>query len=79
MTTRPEHLPASQHHHAGEHHADDGDAVCPVCRARVNSATAPSRAHDGETWFFCDDTCLRAFVKRPDHYVARARAERGEG
>lgn len=63
-------------HHDGEHHAADGDAVCPVCRARVDSRTAPSRPFDGETWFFCDDRCLRAFEGRPDFYVARARAER---
>jgi YHS domain-containing protein len=65
-------------HHHGEHHAADGDAICPVCRARVDSRTAPSRAHDGETWFFCDDRCLRAFEGRPDFYVARARNERAQ-
>ncbi len=61
--------------HDGEHHDAGGDAVCPVCRARVNSVTAPSREFDGETWHFCDEKCVRAFEKRPAHYAERARAE----
>lgn len=65
-------------HHQGEHHAADGDAICPVCRARVDSRTAPTREHDGESWFFCDDRCLWAFESRPDFYATRARAERAQ-
>lgn len=61
--------------HEGEHHDASGDVICPVCRARVNSATAPTRTFDGETWFFCNAKCLRAFDKRPAFYAARARAE----
>ena len=61
--------------HEGEHHDAAGDVICPVCRARVNSATAPSRVFDGVTWFFCNDKCLRAWDKRPVFYAARARAE----
>lgn len=66
-------------HHDGEHHAADGDAICPVCRARVDSRTAPSREHDGQRWFFCDGRCLRAFERQPDFYVARARVEQALG
>jgi YHS domain-containing protein len=66
----------SDDHDHGDHHSADGDAVCPVCRQRVDTRTAPSRLRDDETWYFCNDTCLRAFDKRPDHYVARARRER---
>ncbi len=62
-------------HHHGEHHAADGDAICPVCRARVDSNTAPRREHAGEAWYFCDERCLRAFEVRPDFYATRARAE----
>ncbi len=69
----------SDDHDRGDHHAPDGDAVCPVCRERVDTRTAPSRFRDGETWYFCNDTCLRAFEKRPDHYVERARRERTTG
>lgn len=65
--------------HHGEHHDAAGDAKCPVCRALVNSASAPSRLFDGETWFFCDGRCLDAFLKRPAYYAARARAERKTG
>lgn len=61
--------------HDGEHHDAAGDAICPVCRARVNSATAPSCRFDGDAWFFCNDKCLRAFQNRPAYYAARARAE----
>jgi YHS domain-containing protein len=61
--------------HHGEHHDAEGDAICPVCRARVSSASAPSREFDGESWYFCNDTCLRAFLKRPGFYVLRARRE----
>lgn len=61
--------------HEGEHHDADGDAICPVCRARVNSATAPSRVFEGHRWFFCNEACLRAWDRRPAHYAARARAE----
>ena len=66
----------NDHDHHDDHHAADGDAVCPVCRERVDSRTAPSRVRDDETWYFCNDTCLRAFDRRPDHYVDRAHAER---
>ena len=69
---------SSYPHHHGEHHAADGDATCPVCRARVDSRTAPRRDHAGEAWYFCDDRCLRAFDARPDFYVTRARAERAQ-
>jgi YHS domain-containing protein len=61
--------------HEGEHHDADGDAICPVCRSRVNSATAPSRTFEGRRWFFCNEACLRAWDRRPAHYAARARAE----
>jgi YHS domain-containing protein len=61
--------------HEGEHHDATGDVICPVCRARVNSATAPRRIFDGETWFFCGGPCLRAFDKRPAFYADRARLE----
>jgi YHS domain-containing protein len=70
-------MSTSPHHH-GEHHAADGDATCPVCRARVDSRTAPRRDHAGEAWFFCDDRCLRAFDARPDFYVTRAHVERAQ-
>lgn len=61
--------------HEGEHHDEHGDATCPVCRARVNSTTAPSREFDGRTWYFCNDACLRAFDRRPGFYAERALAE----
>ena len=61
--------------HEGEHHDAAGDAICPVCRARVNSSTAPSRGFAEETWFFCNLKCLRAFEKRAAFYADRARAE----
>lgn len=65
--------------HEGEHHDASGDVICPVCRARVNSATAPSRTFDRETFFFCNDKCLTALAKRPAFYAERARAEGSTG
>ena len=65
-------MPHSSDH--DDHHAADGDAVCPVCLMTVDSHTAPARDHDGETWSFCNDRCVRAFDKHPDHFAARARA-----
>jgi YHS domain-containing protein len=65
-------------HHSGQHHAADGDAICPVCRARVDSRTAPRGEYGGETWFFCDDRCQRAFEDRPRFYATRAWAARAK-
>jgi P-type Cu+ transporter len=62
----------NEHPHAriDDHHDEHGDAVCPVCRMRVNSATAPSRVYEGKTYYFCEQSCLRAFDQSPAKYAA---------
>ena len=55
--------------HGHDHHAADGDAVCPVCEMNVSSATSPSRDYEGKTYYFCNDSCARAFDQEPAEYA----------
>jgi Cu+-exporting ATPase len=57
------------HDHGPDHHHEGGDAVCPVCEMRVESATSPSRDYNGKTYYFCNDSCARAFDQEPDEYA----------
>ncbi len=59
----------SDHGHHHDHHDGDGDAVCPVCEMKVNSATSPSREYEGKTYYFCNESCLRAFDQEPAEYA----------
>lgn len=56
-------------HGHDDHHAADGDAVCPVCEMKVNSATSPSREYEGKTYYFCNESCARAFDQEPAEYA----------
>lgn len=58
------------HHEHHDHHDEGGDAVCPVCEMRVNSATSPSREYNGKTYYFCNASCVHAFDQEPDEYAA---------
>jgi Cu+-exporting ATPase len=51
------------------HHSDEGDAICPVCEMKVHSATSPSREYEGVTYYFCNDSCARAFDQEPAEYA----------
>lgn len=43
----------------------------PVCGMQIDPrAAAASREHDGETYYFCSDACLRQFEKDPGKYAA---------
>jgi P-type Cu+ transporter len=55
------------HEHA--HHHDGGDAVCPVCEMTVDSATSPRREYEGTTYYFCNESCARAFDQEPAEYA----------
>ncbi len=57
------------HGHEHHHHHDGGDAICPVCEMKVDSATAPSREYAGKTYYFCNDSCARAFDQEPAEYA----------
>lgn len=56
-------------HGHDDHHAADGDAICPVCEMRVSSATSPSRQYEGKTYYFCNESCVRAFDQEPAEYA----------
>lgn len=55
-----------EHEH---HHHDGGDAICPVCEMKVDSATSPSREYEGKTYYFCNESCARAFDQEPAEYA----------
>ena len=57
------------HDHDHNHHGESGDATCPVCEMTVDSATSPSRAHLGKKYYFCNESCARAFDQEPDEYA----------
>lgn len=57
------------HGHDDHHHDDGGDAVCPVCEMKVSSATSPSRDYEGKTYYFCNESCARAFDQEPAEYA----------
>jgi Cu+-exporting ATPase len=57
------------HDHGHDHHHDGGDAICPVCEMKVDSATSPSREHGGKTYYFCNESCARAFDQEPSEYA----------
>lgn len=65
---------------AGRHaqHAPSGTPVDPVCGMEVDPAKAAgTRVADGETYFFCSQTCLDAFDRDAAMYAHHEqRAER---
>jgi len=51
--------------------SETGTAVDPVCGMDVERATAPFRhAHEGQTYYFCSESCSRRFRADPGSYVA---------
>jgi Cu+-exporting ATPase len=64
-----EHGHGQDDHGHDDHHAADGDATCPVCEMKVNSATSPSREYEGKTYYFCNESCARAFDQEPAEYA----------
>jgi len=36
---------------------------------KVSSATSPSREHEGKTYYFCNESCARAFDQEPAEYA----------
>jgi Cu+-exporting ATPase len=62
-----------QHHHHG-HAAPAADAATdPVCNMKVDRATAKwTSEHNGETYYFCSEGCLRKFEADPEKYLAPA-------
>ena len=46
------------------------DHVDPVCGMTVSAGSELHHEHEGETYYFCSEFCLRKFSKTPDQYVA---------
>lgn len=45
--------------------------IDPVCGMHVSPATAEHTSeHDGKTFYFCSQVCLRRFADEPDVYAA---------
>ena len=40
-------------------------AIDPVCDMTVNPAKDRKRQHDGKTYYFCSDGCIRKFEADP--------------
>nr|WP_291755960.1 YHS domain-containing protein [Cellulomonas sp. 73-92] len=56
------------HHH--NRPTDDTRVVDPVCRMKVDPATAPaSRRHEATIFYFCSTGCAAAFEVDPRRYV----------
>jgi Cu+-exporting ATPase len=64
-----EHGHGQDDHGHDDHHAANGDATCPVCEMKVNSATSPSREYEGKTYYFCNESGARAFDQEPAEYA----------
>ncbi|BAZ37539.1 hypothetical protein NIES4101_34620 [Calothrix sp. NIES-4101] len=43
----------------------DNIAVDPICGMAVEKATALKSERDGETYYFCSQTCLHTFESQP--------------
>jgi Cu+-exporting ATPase len=56
-------------HHEHHDHGHGGDAICPVCEMRVDTATSPSREYEGKTYYFCNESCAREFDQDPAEYA----------
>jgi YHS domain-containing protein len=63
------------HGHHGSRHdgrGQRGRPVDPVCGMELDPAhAAGTRVAEGETYFFCSQTCLDAFDQRPAMYAHR--------
>ncbi len=52
----------------------------PVCGMSVDVATAYAEAVDGETYYFCSESCRQRFAEDPGGYITRSRqGGSGEG
>lgn len=43
----------------------DKTAVDPICGMTVEKATALKSERDGQTYYFCSQTCLHSFESQP--------------
>ncbi len=50
-------------------------AADPVCGMTVNTVGAITRAHNGETFYFCSEGCAKAFEADPESYLTAKESE----
>ena len=43
-----------------------------ACEMKVESATSPSLRYEGKTYYFCNDSCAKAFDQEPAEYAVGA-------
>jgi Cu+-exporting ATPase len=70
------------HHHHGAHspaaccsaHAtsdEEGSVIDPVCGMRIQPENAAGHVeHNGETYYFCSESCVAKFEREPERYLA---------
>ena len=63
-------ISSHDHSHHQHDHTADNRAIDPVCGMRVDRATARwTTSHEGETYHFCSEGCLRKFEAAPAQYL----------
>ena len=45
-------------------------AIDPICGMQVDEATGLSAERDGQTFYFCSQSCHDRFVAEPERYAA---------
>lgn len=58
--------------HGGERPETGAKATDPVCGMTVDTATAKTAVHAGQTYYFCSESCLGKFEASPQKYVQAA-------
>jgi Cu+-exporting ATPase len=48
--------------------------IDPVCGMTVDPSDAPTRTHDGKSYWFCGEGCAKAFAADPGKYLGRVPA-----
>lgn len=67
------HVMGHRGHHSGAHGGDQPGAAAkatdPVCGMTVDTATAKTAVHAGQTYYFCSESCRSKFEAAPQKYV----------
>ncbi|MEN8281955.1 heavy metal translocating P-type ATPase [Acinetobacter gerneri] len=57
------------HDHRHHSHADANTAIDPVCGMSVDKGTDLKTEYQGESYYFCNPSCLEKFKKDPEPYL----------
>lgn len=45
-------------------------AIDPICLMEIDEKNAPAKSvHNGQTFYFCDESCKKKFEEDPEKYV----------